>query len=175
MYFIYLYMYACVHHIQPMCGGLRTTSKSWFFPSAMWIPEIVCVGVGVFPTDQPLLLAFSGASMVASGVTAEVGGLFEVRSSRPAWRPVTTVLPHWVSLVPSRYEENQHNCLTFALAFINCILAMEGREQLDKHAFTEKYVIPRTRLASKYIMLFRAIQESGFHVTDHPDPRTSPS
>lgn len=75
----------------------------------------------------------------------------------------------------SRYEEDHHNCSSFALAFINCVLAMEGKEQLDKRAFTEKYVIPRTRLASKYITLYRAIQERGFHVADHPDPVTRPS
>ncbi|XP_057646119.1 MKRN2 opposite strand protein isoform X2 [Chionomys nivalis] len=80
--------------------------------------------------------------------------------------------PAWL---PRRYEEDHHNCSSFALAFINCVLAMEGKEQLDKRAFTEKYVIPRTRLASKYITLYRAVQERGFHVADHPDPVTSPS
>ncbi|XP_076423762.1 MKRN2 opposite strand protein isoform X4 [Peromyscus maniculatus bairdii] len=83
-------------------------------------------------------------------------------SASPAW------LPH-------RYDENHHNCSSFALTFVNCVLAMEGKEQLDKREFTEKYVIPRTRLASKYITLYRAIQERGFHVADHPHPVTSPS
>ncbi|EDM02151.1 rCG29620 [Rattus norvegicus] len=79
--------------------------------------------------------------------------------------------PAWL---PHRYEEPHHNCSSFALAFINCILAMEGQEQLEKSEFTEKYVIPRTRLAAKYITLYRAIQERGFHVTDHPGLGTSP-
>ncbi|XP_005066030.2 MKRN2 opposite strand protein [Mesocricetus auratus] len=75
--------------------------------------------------------------------------------------------------LPHRYEEDHHNCSSFALTFINCILAMEGKEQLDKREFTEKYVVPRTRLASKYITLYRAIQERGFHVAEHPDPVAS--
>ncbi|XP_055460194.1 MKRN2 opposite strand protein [Psammomys obesus] len=83
-------------------------------------------------------------------------------SASPAW------LPH-------RYDENHHNCSSFALTFINLVLAMEGKEPLDKSEFTEKYVIPRTRLASKYITLYRAIQERGFHATDQPGPVKSPS
>ncbi|XP_008853128.1 MKRN2 opposite strand protein [Nannospalax galili] len=76
---------------------------------------------------------------------------------------------------PHRYEEDDHNCYNYALTFINCILTTEGKEQLDKSEFTEKFVIPRTRLASKYIILYRVIQERGYHVTDHLNPEASPS
>ncbi|XP_008571097.1 PREDICTED: putative uncharacterized protein C3orf83 homolog [Galeopterus variegatus] len=77
--------------------------------------------------------------------------------------------------LPHRYEEDHHNCYSYTLTFINCILTMEGREQLDKSEFTEKYVVPRTRLASKYITLYRAIEEHGFYVTDRPDRETGPA
>nr|XP_012327685.1 MKRN2 opposite strand protein [Aotus nancymaae] len=70
--------------------------------------------------------------------------------------------------LPHRYEEDHYNCYTYTLMFINCVLMAEGREQLDKSEFTEKYVVPRTRLASKYITLYRAIQEHGFYVADRP-------
>lgn len=73
-----------------------------------------------------------------------------------------------------RYEEDRHNCYSYTLTFINCILTTEGKEQLGKEEFTEKYVVPRTRKASKYITLYRAIEEHGFYVTDHPDEETSP-
>ncbi|XP_062056064.1 MKRN2 opposite strand protein isoform X1 [Lepus europaeus] len=76
--------------------------------------------------------------------------------------------------LPHRYDEEQHNCYSYALTFINCVLATEGRQPLDKSGFTEKYVLPRTRLASKYIALHRAIAERGFCVVDCPDRGASP-
>ena len=73
-----------------------------------------------------------------------------------------------------RYEEDRHNCYSYALAFVNCVLATEGEVQLDRDQFTEKFVVPRTRKASKYITLYRAIEERGFYVTDPPRPQTGP-
>lgn len=67
--------------------------------------------------------------------------------------------------LPHRYEENLHNCSTFALAFINGVLRVEGLGPLDKREFTEKFVLPRTRLTSKYIALYRAVEARGFHAT----------
>ncbi|EQB77800.1 hypothetical protein CB1_000465011 [Camelus ferus] len=75
--------------------------------------------------------------------------------------------------LPHRYEEDQHNCYSYALTFINYVLAVEGQEPLDKDQFTEMFVVPRTRKASKYITLHRAIEERGFYVPDRPDPETS--
>ncbi|XP_035886676.1 MKRN2 opposite strand protein isoform X2 [Phyllostomus discolor] len=77
--------------------------------------------------------------------------------------------------LPHRYQEDCHNCYSYTLRFINCILATEGKEQLDKNEFTEKFVVPRTRKASKYITLYRAIEEHGFYVIDHPDQEPGPS
>ncbi|XP_044772308.1 MKRN2 opposite strand protein [Neomonachus schauinslandi] len=76
--------------------------------------------------------------------------------------------------LPQRYEEDRHNCYSYTLTFINCILTTEGKEQLGKDEFIEKYVVPRTRKASKYITLYRVIEERGFYVTDHPDEETDP-
>ncbi|KAM9592771.1 MKRN2 opposite strand protein isoform 2-T2 [Trichechus inunguis] len=76
--------------------------------------------------------------------------------------------------LPHRYEEDHHNCYNYTLTFINCILSTEGREQLDKNNFTEKYVLPRTKKASKYITLYRAIEEHGFYMTDQPQQEASP-
>ncbi|KAM5231826.1 MKRN2 opposite strand protein [Hipposideros larvatus] len=77
--------------------------------------------------------------------------------------------------LPHRYEEDLHNCYSYTLTFINCVLTTEGKEQLDKNEFTEKFVVPRTRKASKYITLYRAIEERGFYVIDHPDREPSPA
>ncbi|XP_054450964.1 MKRN2 opposite strand protein isoform X2 [Pteronotus mesoamericanus] len=76
--------------------------------------------------------------------------------------------------LPHRYEEDCHNCYSYTLTFINCILTTEGKEQLDKNEFTEKFVVPRTRKASKYITLYRVIEEHGFYVIDHTDQEPSP-
>ncbi|XP_008696082.1 MKRN2 opposite strand protein [Ursus maritimus] len=76
--------------------------------------------------------------------------------------------------LPQRYEDDHHNCYSYTLTFINCVLTAEGKEQLGKREFTEKYVVPRTRKASKYITLYRAIEERGFYVTDRPDEETNP-
>uniref|UniRef100_A0A8C8YHH2 MKRN2 opposite strand n=1 Tax=Prolemur simus TaxID=1328070 RepID=A0A8C8YHH2_PROSS len=76
--------------------------------------------------------------------------------------------------LPHRYEEDGHNCYTYALTFINCVLTTEGKEPLDKSEFTEKHVVPRTRLASKYITVYRATEERGFYVTDHADRERHP-
>ncbi|XP_011732702.2 MKRN2 opposite strand protein isoform X2 [Macaca nemestrina] len=76
--------------------------------------------------------------------------------------------------LPHRYEEDHHNCYTYTLTFINCVLMAEGRQQLEKSEFTEKYIVPRTRLASKFITLYRAIREHGFYVTDCPQHEAQP-
>ncbi|KAM5314623.1 MKRN2 opposite strand protein isoform 2-T4 [Glossophaga mutica] len=76
--------------------------------------------------------------------------------------------------LPHRYQEDRHNCYSYTLTFINCILTTEGKEQLDKNEFTEKFVVPRTRKASKYITLYRAIEEHGFYVIDLPDQEPGP-
>ncbi|KAJ1109790.1 hypothetical protein NDU88_007148 [Pleurodeles waltl] len=42
--------------------------------------------------------------------------------------------------LPHRYEEYQHNCYTYALAFVNCMLAAQGkRQKLSKNEFTEQF------------------------------------
>ncbi|KAM4820917.1 MKRN2 opposite strand protein [Thomomys bottae] len=75
--------------------------------------------------------------------------------------------------LPHRYEEDRHNCYSYALTFINCVLSTEGKAPLDKGEFTEKYVVPRTRLASRYITLYRAVEERGFHAVSQPETSRS--
>uniref|UniRef100_A0A4X2L4V6 MKRN2 opposite strand n=2 Tax=Vombatus ursinus TaxID=29139 RepID=A0A4X2L4V6_VOMUR len=74
---------------------------------------------------------------------------------------------------PNRYEEHCHNCYTYALTFINYILTAEGKHQLDKDEFTEKFVVPKARRASKYITLYRAVEEHGFYIIDRLDSDTN--
>lgn len=83
-------------------------------------------------------------------------------------------MEHWILKPISgypfhRYEEHFHNCYTYALTFINCVLSAQGKKQMNKSEFTERFVIPRTRKASKYITIYKEICNSGFYVIDDPD------
>lgn len=75
----------------------------------------------------------------------------------------------------NRYEECFHNCYTYALTFINCVLSAQKQQQMNKNEFTEKFVIPRTRKASKYITIYKEICKNGFYVVDHPPQKGSTS
>ncbi|KAL7986051.1 hypothetical protein Chor_011217 [Crotalus horridus] len=77
--------------------------------------------------------------------------------------------------LPHRYEECFHNCYTYALTFINCVLSAQKQQQMNKNEFTEKFVIPRTRKASKYITIYKEICKNGFYVVDHPAQKGSTS
>ncbi|XP_074860977.1 MKRN2 opposite strand protein isoform X3 [Carettochelys insculpta] len=68
-----------------------------------------------------------------------------------------------------RYDEHHHNCYTYALTFINCILAVQGKQPMSKSEFTERFVIPQTRKASKYITLYREVAENYFYIGNSPD------
>ncbi|XP_006117689.1 MKRN2 opposite strand protein isoform X2 [Pelodiscus sinensis] len=68
-----------------------------------------------------------------------------------------------------RYDEHHHNCYTYALTFINCVLAAQGKQPTSKSEFTERFVIPQTRKASKYITLYQEVAENYFYISDSPD------
>ncbi|NWV91691.1 MKROS protein, partial [Machaerirhynchus nigripectus] len=70
--------------------------------------------------------------------------------------------------LPHRYEEQQHNCYTFALAFINRLRRGRGREPLSKAQFTERFLIPRTREASRYLTLHQELAHSDFYIVPLP-------
>ncbi|XP_022228088.2 MKRN2 opposite strand protein [Drosophila obscura] len=63
------------------------------------------------------------------------------------------------------YVETSHNCYAFVLAFLQAL----GHGQLSeaarsKTAFCEKYIVPRTTTAGKYISLYRRLRRNGVHV-----------
>ncbi|NXG44077.1 MKROS protein, partial [Psilopogon haemacephalus] len=73
--------------------------------------------------------------------------------------------------LPHRYEESDHNCYTYALAFINSVLTAQGKQQLSKSEFTEKFVIPQTKRASKYITLHQELTAKDFYIVPLPAPQ----
>ncbi|XP_010582734.1 PREDICTED: MKRN2 opposite strand protein [Haliaeetus leucocephalus] len=71
--------------------------------------------------------------------------------------------------LPHRYDEHDHNCYTYALAFINSVLTAQGKRQMSKSEFTEKFVIPQTKKASKYITLHQELTANDFYIVPLPD------
>ncbi|KAM5279668.1 MKRN2 opposite strand protein [Ctenodactylus gundi] len=151
------------------------------------------------PTQGSFLRDYDGKSDLHVGITGTGGSVYNysahgVRRDTEGWEQslsVQLLQPGMLGLQdqwdryledfsasgawqPHRYEQNSHNCYSYALTFINCVLAAEGRGPLDKHAFTEKYVVPRTRLASKYIVLYRAVAQHGFYAADPAGPEARP-
>ncbi|XP_077642175.1 MKRN2 opposite strand protein [Lonchura striata] len=84
------------------------------------------------------------------------------------------LLQHWDSLLeefsleeawlPHRYEEQQHNCYTFALAFVNRVRQARGRAALSKGEFTQRFLLPHTSEASRYLALQQQLQHSDVYV-----------
>ncbi|XP_068107896.1 MKRN2 opposite strand protein [Hyperolius riggenbachi] len=66
-----------------------------------------------------------------------------------------------------RYNEQNHNCYTFALTFINTLLQLEGKRTFSKEEFTGRFVLPKTRQASKYITLCHQVSRNNYYITDH--------
>ncbi|XP_064288276.1 MKRN2 opposite strand protein isoform X1 [Passer domesticus] len=62
--------------------------------------------------------------------------------------------------LPHRYEEQQHNCYTFALAFINRVRQGRGGAALSKAEFTERFLLARARDASRYLGLQQQLAHS---------------
>lgn len=59
-----------------------------------------------------------------------------------------------------RYEEQQHNCFTFALALVNRVRCGRGRQPLSKAEFTERFLLPHTTAAARYLRLHRHLAHS---------------
>ncbi|NXD27975.1 MKROS protein, partial [Spelaeornis formosus] len=66
--------------------------------------------------------------------------------------------------LPHRYHEQQHNCFTFALAFVNRLRQRRGKQPLSKGHFTERFLLPHTRQASRYLTLHQQLAHSDVYV-----------
>ncbi|NXI22879.1 MKROS protein, partial [Sterrhoptilus dennistouni] len=80
------------------------------------------------------------------------------------------LLQHWDNLLeefsleeawlPHRYEEQQHNCFTFALTLVNRVRCGRGWQPLSKAEFTERFLLPHTTAAARYLRLHRHLAHS---------------
>ncbi|XP_061584107.1 MKRN2 opposite strand protein-like [Cololabis saira] len=76
-------------------------------------------------------------------------------SGGPVWDPA------W-----QRFHEDDHNCFSFCLHFVNSVLAAEGLATLSRDDFTRCFILPRMRRVSKYTTLYQHIQRQQFYVVD---------
>lgn len=74
----------------------------------------------------------------------------------------------------SHYHEDKHNCYTFVLTFLQALTYDKLSEAAtSKTRFCEKYIVPRTTTAGKYISLYRKLRDAGIYVhhTNHQKQR----
>lgn len=84
---------------------------------------------------------------------------FVLQSTRsPFCSPV--FMPNSLYFFP-RYNEAEFNCYTFVLSFLRSLRYGRLSEAADNRTeFCEKFIIPRTTAAGKYISLFRKLRQS---------------
>lgn len=68
----------------------------------------------------------------------------------------------WTS---GRYEAHTHNCYSFVLAFLRRLdYGSLSRAAHNRTLFCERYIMPRTTAAGKYISLYRKLRDCEFYV-----------
>lgn len=67
------------------------------------------------------------------------------------------------------FHEDDHNCFTFCLKFINGVLAAEGRSPVSRDAFTLSFIVPRMRRVSQFMTLQQHLQSHQFYIVDRQE------
>lgn len=67
--------------------------------------------------------------------------------------------PHWTV---EDYDEDGHNCFAFVLSFLRTLKQNPfSTAAANKFEFCERYILPKTTSAAKYICVYRKIKENG--------------
>ncbi|XP_018600088.1 MKRN2 opposite strand protein [Scleropages formosus] len=156
----------------------------------------------VTPTEGYLHGEFDGESELHTGITDTGGVVYNytktgVRRDICGWEKcisVPLVQPDMYNLMNQwdryldkfssahtwdtqwqRFDEETHNCYSYTLMFINCVLATQGKRSLTKEEFTNSFVLPRIKRASKYSTLCKEISQKGFYIVHslQKDPEDS--
>lgn len=65
----------------------------------------------------------------------------------------------------SLYNETTYNCYTFVLAFLKALnFGSISEAACDDTGFCEKYIVPRTTTAGKYISLYRKLRDHKYYI-----------
>lgn len=63
------------------------------------------------------------------------------------------------------YHEEKHNCYTFVLTFLRALdYGTLSIAAANRTSFCERFIVPRTTAAGKYISLYRKLRDVGFYV-----------
>ncbi|XP_053171646.1 MKRN2 opposite strand protein [Scomber japonicus] len=76
-------------------------------------------------------------------------------SEGPLWDPA------W-----HRFDEDNHNCFSFCLQFVNSVLAAEGRSAMSRETFTQSFILPRMRRVHKYTTLYQHVHRHQYYMED---------
>lgn len=87
----------------------------------------------------------------------------------------TPWIEHWDNMLmqvckqkcwsPRTYREDNHNCYTFVLTFLGTLnYGNLSKAASSRTAFCEKFIVPRTTSAGKYISLYRKLKDTGYYV-----------
>lgn len=121
------------------------------------------------------------------GVTTSTGTIVEfdkngLRKHRGGWgqcllldQVPTPWTEHWDDTLyqvckqkcwsPRNYDEEAHNCYTFVLTFLKSLnYGSLSKAAANKNMFCEKFIVPRTTSAGKYISLYRKLKDVGFYI-----------
>lgn len=75
---------------------------------------------------------------------------------------VLVQMPIWTA---DSYTQDDNNCYTFVLTFLRLLKIKQLRPSLaNKTQFCKDFIIPRTRVAAKYIALYRQIRRDSIAV-----------
>ncbi|NWR06557.1 MKROS protein, partial [Paradoxornis webbianus] len=141
------------------------------------------------PSHGTFLQGYDGHGDLHVGITNSKGVVYHfdqegVHRAASGWEQSISIplvqpdmwelLQHWDDLLeefsleeawlPHRYEEQQHNCFSFALAFVNGVRRARGRRALGKAEFTETFVLPHSAAASRYLRLQRHLARCDFYI-----------
>lgn len=63
------------------------------------------------------------------------------------------------------YNEEKHNCYSFVLTFLKMLnYGNLSKAASSRTTFCEKFIVPRTTSAGKYISLYRKLKDNGFYI-----------
>ncbi|XP_026788806.2 MKRN2 opposite strand protein [Pangasianodon hypophthalmus] len=149
----------------------------------------------IAPAEENTLREYDGGSDLHTGITDTNGVVYNytksgVRRDREGWEHCISIMlvqPDMYNLINQwdqylekfssaqmwdplwqSFNEDNHNCYSYTLMFINCVLSMQSKRALSKDEFTQTFILPRVKRASKYTMLCQEISQNHFYIVDSP-------
>lgn len=172
----------------PICGTPLATANFRLLPFRVPYPFVRATqhpcSIVIKPTTGDFLNDYFNSKDLHIGVTDSKGNVVEFdraglqRADTHQWKQCLVLdgaagpwSDHWDSTLShvahqdcwtaARYNEVDFNCYTFVLSFLRSLRYGRLSEAADNRTeFCEKFIIPRTTAAGKYISLFRKLRQS---------------